>query len=104
MTRQATQVELDRLPGQHDVQRSKPAFRQTFLAVVPGRDQASAEALSSRIGQISPLPVNHADMRVKDMDAAIAWYRAVLGFDLIDGPVQARVRPRRLIHCRKVLG
>jgi catechol 2,3-dioxygenase-like lactoylglutathione lyase family enzyme len=48
--------------------------------------------------------VNHADMRVKDMDAAIAWYRAVLGFDLIDGPVQARVRPRRLIHCRKVLG
>jgi len=26
-------------------------------------------------------------MRVEDMDAAIAWYRAVLGFDLIDGPV-----------------
>jgi catechol 2,3-dioxygenase-like lactoylglutathione lyase family enzyme len=25
-------------------------------------------------------------MRMEDMDAAIAWYRAVLGFDLIDGP------------------
>jgi catechol 2,3-dioxygenase-like lactoylglutathione lyase family enzyme len=35
------------------------------------------------------------------MDAAIAWYRAVLGFDLIDGPVQARVRPPRLIHRRR---
>jgi hypothetical protein len=63
-----------------------------------------AEALSSRIGQISPLPVNHVGMRVEDMDAAIAWYRAVLGFDLIEGPVQARVRPRRPIHRRKVLG
>jgi hypothetical protein len=27
-------------------------------------------------------------MGVEDMDAAIAWDRAVLGFDLIDGPVQ----------------
>jgi hypothetical protein len=27
----------------------------------------------------------------------------VLAFDLNDGPVQAWVRPRRLIHCRKVL-
>jgi len=27
-------------------------------------------------------------MRVEDRDAAIAWERAVLGFDLIDGPVQ----------------
>ncbi len=43
-------------------------------------------------------------MRVEDMDATIAWDRAVLGFDLIDGPVQARVRPRQLIHRRKVLG
>jgi catechol 2,3-dioxygenase-like lactoylglutathione lyase family enzyme len=41
---------------------------------------------------------------MEDMDAAIAWYRAVLGFDLIDGPVQARVRPRRLLHRRKVVG
>jgi hypothetical protein len=48
--------------------------------------------------------VNHADTRVKDKDATIASYRAVLGFDLNDGPVQARVRPRRLIHRRKVLG
>jgi catechol 2,3-dioxygenase-like lactoylglutathione lyase family enzyme len=31
--------------------------------------------------------VNHVGMRVKDMDAAIARSRAVLGFDLIDGPV-----------------
>jgi len=53
-----------------------------------GRIQASASALSSRIGQISPLPVNYVGMRVEDMDAAIAWDRAVLGFDLIDGPVQ----------------
>ncbi|MFL5879783.1 MAG: VOC family protein [Actinomycetes bacterium] len=43
-------------------------------------------------------------MRMEDMDAAIAWYRAVLGFDLIDGPVQARVRPRRLLHRRTVVG
>jgi catechol 2,3-dioxygenase-like lactoylglutathione lyase family enzyme len=48
--------------------------------------------------------VNHAGMRVEDMDAAIAWHRAVLGFDLIDGPVQARVRPRWLSHRRKVVG
>jgi catechol 2,3-dioxygenase-like lactoylglutathione lyase family enzyme len=34
--------------------------------------------------------VNHAGMHVEDMDATIAWYRAVLGFDLIDGSVQAR--------------
>ena len=27
-------------------------------------------------------------MRLKDMEAAIAWERAVLGFDLIDGPAQ----------------
>jgi hypothetical protein len=27
-------------------------------------------------------------MRVEDRDAAIAWERAILGFDLIDGPVQ----------------
>jgi hypothetical protein len=53
--------------------------RQTLPAVVPGPAQVSAEALSSRIRQISPLPVNHAGMRMEDMDAAIAWYRAVLG-------------------------
>jgi hypothetical protein len=41
---------------------------------------------------------------MEDMDAAIAWYRAVLAFDLIDGPVQARVRPRRLLHRRKIVG
>jgi hypothetical protein len=69
-----------------------------------GGIQASAEALTSRIRQISPLPVNHAGTRVEDMDATIASYGAVLGFDLIDGHVQARVRPRRLIHRRKVLG
>ncbi len=27
-------------------------------------------------------------MGVEDMDAAIVWDRAVLGFDLIDGPVK----------------
>jgi catechol 2,3-dioxygenase-like lactoylglutathione lyase family enzyme len=58
--------------------------RQTLPAVVPGPAQVSAEALTSRIRQISSLPVNHAGMRIEDMDAAIAWYRAVLGFDLID--------------------
>jgi hypothetical protein len=78
--------------------------RQTLPAVVPGPAQVSAEALTSRIRQIPPLPVNHAGMCMEDMDAAIAWYRAVLGFDLIDGPVQARVRPRRLLHRRKVVG
>ena len=78
--------------------------RQTLPAVVPGPAQVSAEALTSRIRQIAPLPVNHAGMRMEDMDAAIAWYRAVPDFDLIDGPVQARVRPRWLIHRRKVLG
>jgi catechol 2,3-dioxygenase-like lactoylglutathione lyase family enzyme len=31
--------------------------------------------------------VNHVGMRVEDMDAVIAWYRAALGFDLIDGLV-----------------
>jgi hypothetical protein len=35
--------------------------------------QTSAEALTSRIRQTSPLPVNHAGMRVEDMDATIAW-------------------------------
>jgi hypothetical protein len=78
--------------------------RQTLPAVVPGPAQVSAEALTSPIRQISPLPVNHASTRVEDMDAAIAWHRAVLGFDLIDGPVQARVRPRRLLHRRKIVG
>jgi hypothetical protein len=43
-------------------------------------------------------------MRVEDIDAAIAWHWAVLNFDLIDGPVQARVRPRWLIHRREVVG
>jgi hypothetical protein len=78
--------------------------RRTLPAVVPGPAQVSAEALTSPIGQISPLPVYHAGMRMEDMDAAIAWYRAVLGFDLIDGPVQARVRPRRLLDRRTVVG
>jgi hypothetical protein len=50
--------------------------------------QASAQALGSRRGQTSPLPVNHVGMRMEDMDAAIAWERAVLGLDLIDAPVQ----------------
>jgi len=31
-------------------------------------------------------------MRVQDMDAAIAWERAVLGFDLIDGPCPVHLR------------
>jgi hypothetical protein len=34
--------------------------------------QASAEALTSRIRQIPPLPVNHAGTRVEDKDATIA--------------------------------
>jgi muconolactone delta-isomerase len=37
----------------------------------------------------------------RGQDATIAWSRAVLGLDLIDGPVQERVRPRRLIHRRR---
>jgi hypothetical protein len=78
--------------------------RQTLPAVVPGPAQVSAEALTPRIRQISSLPMNQAGMRMEDMDAAIAWYRAVLNFNLIDGPVQARVRPRRLLHRRKILG
>ena len=78
--------------------------RQTLPAVVPGPAQVSAEALSSRIRQIAPLPVNHAGMRMEDMDAAIAWYGPSRGFDLIDGPVQAQVRPRRLLHRRKIVG
>jgi len=35
--------------------------------------QASAEALTSRIRQSSPLPVIHAGTRVEDKDATIAW-------------------------------
>jgi hypothetical protein len=84
--------------------RSSTSGSSTLPAVVPGPAQVSAEALTSRIRQIASLPVNHTGMRVEDMDAAIAWHWAVLNFDLIDGPVQARVRPRRLIHRREVLG
>jgi hypothetical protein len=87
MTRQATQVELDRLPGQHDVQRSSTGVSSNLPSRRPGAGSGQREALSSRIGQISPPAVNHVGMRVEDMDAAIARYRAVLGFDLIDGPV-----------------
>jgi Glyoxalase/Bleomycin resistance protein/Dioxygenase superfamily len=87
MTRQATQVELDRLPGQHDVQRSSTGVSSNLPSRRPGAGsgQRRGAQLTHR-ADLSPA-VNHVGMRVEDMDAAIAWYRAVLGFDLIDGPV-----------------
>ena len=35
-----------------------------------------------------PRPITHVGVTVPDADAAVEWYRSVLGFQLLYGPVE----------------
>ncbi|MGD0186314.1 MAG: VOC family protein [Roseiarcus sp.] len=41
---------------------------------------------TTRTAARSPRPINHIGVGVADLEAAIDWYRTVLGFRLISGP------------------
>src|SRR5579862_4226905 len=48
---------------------------------------------------------NHVGISIPDLDAAIAWYRDVLGFALVSGPHEIDFRqPRAGEQARDVLG
>ena len=51
-----------------------------------------------------PLAINHIGVGVSDVDAAIRWYRGVLGFRLISGPVDVRADGGDGAQAANVLG
>ncbi|MFR0359413.1 alpha/beta fold hydrolase [Streptomyces sediminimaris] len=74
----------DGLPTGHAPRQGTPARREhTSKEPLDGTTPFTAPP-----DRTAPLPINHIGMRVADMDAAIAWYRSVLGFELIDGPLE----------------
>jgi catechol 2,3-dioxygenase-like lactoylglutathione lyase family enzyme len=53
----------------------------------------------------TPRAVNHVGVGVADIERAIDWYRDVLGFTLLQGPLQVRADPGyRANEVRDVLG
>ncbi|WP_307795360.1 alpha/beta fold hydrolase [Actinacidiphila acididurans] len=89
----------DRVPAQHT-----PAQPGAGQGNASAAQPAGAGSFTAPASRIAPLPINHIGMRVKDIDTAINWYQAVLGFELIDGPIEYFPTSRQAARINGIYG